>query len=180
MPAGTITTPSGHRVCSAEGCDSPVIGRRPDALYCSKSCQQHAARAARRRRRRESLRCHHCDRKLTPGHSGARYCDAGCREKARQARDRYALQRKNLAVQLRRRYGISLEQYEAMLELQDGRCAICGRHGDEFGRRLAVDHCHETGKVRGLLCINCNPGIGAFRDNPELLRRAASYLEDQS
>lgn len=76
-------------------------------------------------------------------------------------------------------YGISLADYEQMLVEQDGRCAICGQPPKD--RRLAVDHDHETGRVRGLLCYgHCNRAIGLLRDNPELLRRAAEYLERAS
>lgn len=69
-------------------------------------------------------------------------------------------------------YGITPEEYQAMSEAQDGKCAICHtRH------RLVVDHCHKTMKVRGLLCQRCNKGIGLFLDDPIALRRAAKYLE---
>lgn len=76
--------------------------------------------------------------------------------------------------ELRRRYGITMAEYLVMHEAQSGRCAICGK--PENGKRLAVDHDHETGEVRGLLCQNCNRGLGLFVDNPELLERASAYL----
>lgn len=57
---------------------------------------------------------------------------------------------------------------------QNGQCKSCSRSGC----RLVVDHCHTTGKIRGLLCDDCNQGIGHFRDSPDLLRRAADYLEE--
>lgn len=75
---------------------------------------------------------------------------------------------------LRRRYGLSMDEYNAILAAQDGLCAIC--KGPPGARRLAVDHDHETGEVRGLLCPNCNRGIGNFRDDPSLLRAAIEYL----
>jgi len=77
----------------------------------------------------------------------------------------------------RRRYGITLAAYDNLLTAQGGRCAICGRSPDEFKRAFAIDHDHETGIVRGILCPDCNRGLGGFQDNPGLLRRAASYLE---
>ncbi len=70
------------------------------------------------------------------------------------------------------RYGLSDADYDALLARQRGVCANCKRN-----RRLGVDHCHATGKVRGLLCGNCNRGLGLFHDDPELLRAAAAYLE---
>lgn len=81
-----------------------------------------------------------------------------------------------------RKYGIDLEQYNIMLEEQDGVCAICGNPETAISRwgtplSLAVDHCHETGRVRGLLCRNCNVTLGRAGDNVELLRSMADYLE---
>lgn len=76
-------------------------------------------------------------------------------------------------------YGISAEEYEALYKAQGGHCAICERSTGRT-RRLAVDHNHKTGEVRGLLCKPCNSyGIGMFaRDNPEILDRAANYLRN--
>lgn len=72
--------------------------------------------------------------------------------------------------------GVSVDDYEKMHRSQGGLCAICGKPGD--GRKsLAVDHCHTSGKVRGLLCLNCNTALGHFKDNPVLLLKAALYLE---
>jgi len=63
-----------------------------------------------------------------------------------------------------------------MFAEQEGCCAICGKHQSEQKKRLEVDHCHETGHVRALLCTNCNTALGKFYDDPELLYRAADYL----
>ncbi len=76
---------------------------------------------------------------------------------------------------LMRKYDISLERYEQMLESQCGSCAICG--GDNEGRNLAVDHDHVTGAIRSLLCTQCNAGIGSLRDDPEVMLTAADYIE---
>jgi hypothetical protein len=86
-------------------------------------------------------------------------------EVKRSARDAY----------YRRTYGVSADEFDAMLEAQGGRCAIC----KEMPERLAsmhVDHDHATGEVRGLLCLNCNQGIGKLKDDASLLLRAAFYL----
>lgn len=64
-----------------------------------------------------------------------------------------------------------------MFAEQNGCCAICGDHQSNQARSMAVDHCHETGRVRGLLCMKCNTGIGKLGDSPELLRKAIAYLE---
>ena len=78
--------------------------------------------------------------------------------------------------QLKRNYGITVEQYNEFLRQQGGVCAICS-NVCLTGRRLAVDHCHESHEVRGLLCTNCNQGLGKFQDSPELLSGAADYLK---
>ena len=82
---------------------------------------------------------------------------------------------------LKRMYEITHEEYENMWESQEGLCKICNQPETVkvkgVTKFLAVDHCHETGKIRGLLCNNCNRAIGMLKDNPEVLRKAASYLE---
>lgn len=74
-------------------------------------------------------------------------------------------------------YGISQSQYDAMLSEQNGACAICGKPEKRQGRRLGVDHCHETGEIRGLICLKCNIGIGSFDDDPATLMCAVRYLK---
>lgn len=80
---------------------------------------------------------------------------------------------------LRQQYGITLEDYNRMLLEQKGVCAICGGINlDE--RRLCVDHNHDTGKVRSLLCDACNVGLGRFKDSADLVQAAADYLKKHS
>jgi hypothetical protein len=76
-----------------------------------------------------------------------------------------------------RRFGMSVDEYLALLESQDGKCAICGELPKDGKRRFAVDHCHKTLVVRGLLCMSCNIGIGQFYDRTDLLLSAVAYLE---
>ena len=85
-------------------------------------------------------------------------------------------QRCTKGAALGRLYGLSIDQYEEMLSQQGGVCVLCGGTNRD-GRQLFVDHDHETGAPRELLCGTCNRGIGNFRDNPSLLRKAAAYLE---
>ena len=108
--------------------------------------------------------------------------DPRCRGCRREATARHAVdQGRKRNGQHLRLYGITPSEYEALAVLQDGLCAIC--HEPETmtyrGKRkaLSIDHDHETGKVRGLLCAACNFAIGKFRDDPALLRSAADYLE---
>ncbi len=77
---------------------------------------------------------------------------------------------------IKRKYGLTRAQWEAMVIAQDGECAICENMLD-LHKNTHVDHCHYSNAVRAILCVNCNHGIGAFRDSQELLRRAASYLD---
>jgi len=67
-----------------------------------------------------------------------------------------------------------------MVDDQDGVCAICGEPPGGRWKKLHVDHDHETGRVRALLCVSCNRALGWFRDNPEILRKAIVYLEEHS
>ena len=81
---------------------------------------------------------------------------------------------------LRHEYGIDIEEYDQILEVQRGVCAICHRTGSSKRRtRLVVDHDHETGKVRGLLCDGCNRALGLLKDNADVLRSAAEYVEQR-
>lgn len=77
---------------------------------------------------------------------------------------------------LKNRYGISLEDYNTLFKLQASRCKICNRHQDELNRKLHVDHDHKTREVRGLLCRDCNNGLGHFKDEVLRLREAIKYL----
>lgn len=77
---------------------------------------------------------------------------------------------------LKRRYGLTVADYDQMFASQGGVCALCKRSCIRE-RRLSVDHCHTTGKVRGLLCVACNLALGYLKDSPTLFRLAAEYLE---
>ncbi len=78
------------------------------------------------------------------------------------------------AANLKAKYGLSLDDYQTMLEQQNGSCMICKAIPN---KHLAVDHCHTTGKIRGLLCGKCNTGLGLFYDDHDLLLTAATYLK---
>ncbi len=82
-----------------------------------------------------------------------------------------------LDTRLRQKFGIGLLEYQQMVEAQENKCKLCGREERTRQRRLAVDHCHATMKIRGLLCHHCNTGLGNFMDDIDLLRRAIAYLE---
>ena len=84
---------------------------------------------------------------------------------------------------LKTKYNLTVEQFTAMHSDQQGSCLVCEQSIDNVftgveGKKSAVDHCHSTGKIRGLLCKTCNSGLGSLKDSPELLRKGADYIED--
>ena len=91
------------------------------------------------------------------------------RERTRRAR------RSKHNSHLKKAYGITIEDYDKILESQKGKCAIC--HGGTTKRFLATDHNHKNGNVRGLLCGSCNGALARFRDNITNLRRAVRYMK---
>lgn len=113
--------------------------------------------------------CRECGGVFSPIAPSHLYCSDDC---ACLGHDRAKMQKN---------YGITLEEYAELVEKHAGACAICGGEGFELvkGQKnlLVIDHCHSTGKVRGLLCHNCNRGLGLFQDSVDNLRRAADYVE---
>src|SRR5262245_56018111 len=77
-----------------------------------------------------------------------------------------------------RRYGLTQDNYDAMVIAQDGKCGICEQPPKKRG--LAVDHAHETGRIRQLLCVNCNALLGHCKDDPKILARAIEYLRSHA
>ena len=115
--------------------------------------------------------CRACSTTFKPTAPSELYCSDRCAERAKTT------------AYLMRNYNITLDDYEALLEEQGNVCAICGGEGFVMSRiknnhvnKLVVDHCHTTGKVRGLLCHNCNRALGLLKDDAEILKNAISYL----
>lgn len=126
----------------------------------------------------EPRECKNCGQPYIPKHlkEAAAYCSRPCKAEHRRTtgRDRDA--------HLRRKYGIGAADYDRLLAEQGGGCALCGVKPEDLtaGRYrtyLHVDHCHDTGRVRGLLCPEHNLLLGRFGDSPEMFRRILSYLE---
>jgi hypothetical protein len=140
------------------------------AAYC-------AAYDAEHREGRAAYRAEHREEKAA--YSAARYAEH------REERAAYgAAHRDEIRVRAwQRKYGISADDYWRLNEQQGGVCAICGEaetakdHRTGVVRLLSVDHCHSTGRVRGLLCSDCNKALGHLGDSEETLRRAVAYLE---
>ena len=112
--------------------------------------------------------CRECGKEFTPFAPSHLYCSDEC---ACVAHDRRRMEKA---------YGMTLEEYEGLVKSHAGKCAICGGEGFELvpGQKslIVIDHCHATGKVRGLLCHNCNRGLGLFKDSVESLKSAIKYL----
>lgn len=109
--------------------------------------------------------------------------------KAEQKRKNYwsdleAGRRQSRAANLKRNFGITIEEYETQFAKQKGLCGCCGEaetyihHATNRTANLAVDHCHRTGRIRKLLCSNCNKGLGCFKDDPDRLQKAINYLKN--
>ncbi len=100
--------------------------------------------------------------------------------RGKQYNEKYSDRRKDR--RLKKRYQLSLDEYYLLLKTQLGFCAICKIHISDHQKRkgskkqFAVDHCHKSNKIRGLLCYRCNMGLGYFQDNPELTQSATTYL----
>lgn len=81
-------------------------------------------------------------------------------------------------LNLKYAYGITIDQYEQMFNVQEGKCKICNKHQNELKQPLSVDHNHTTNKIRGLLCQNCNTILGHAKDNIDILQKAINYLKN--
>jgi hypothetical protein len=157
---------------------SPDAGSR--VLSCSRACNvawQNATRQAAKRAAWLAAKppCQRCGEPIPESRfRNSKYCSERCKRNEMSARWRVRAPHYNRQYN----YGISPEQYEAMMAAQDGRCAICGT-SEWMGKdsRPHTDHDHATGVFRGILCGNCNLGVGMFGDDPARLRAAADYLE---
>ena len=113
--------------------------------------------------------CKCCGSEFRPNAPSELYCGDACKDKA--STHKY----------LKRVYGITYRQYRLMHEAQGGLCKICGTEGfvmaNHHKMKLVVDHCHATGKVRGLLCHNCNRALGLLKDSIDNLSKAIDYLK---
>ena len=175
-------------------CSSKFFPKHPRTVYCkSDECIKigYRTQASKNRKVPSMLpkkTCIICEKEFRPrDKSNKGICgDIECRYQNRLKinRENKARNRKNASYRPHhlKQYGLSVEQYEAMVEYQDHKCKVCGEEEsamDKNGthRRLAIDHDHDTGQIRGLLCSKCNTALGSFRDNVENLKRAILYLE---
>lgn len=157
---GTTDKPERPTVCVLDYCDRPVQGYG--------LCDMHYRRY--KSGTDGEKRCRFCGEVIDPTlHRRRVYCSEECRKKEVSVLQ----QLQNRELQLKR-YGLTVESFDALLASQGGVCAICA--GPATGRGWHVDHCHDTGRVRGVLCHQCNVGLGHFHDDPVRLRAAVKYL----
>lgn len=160
-------------------CGAAIESRNGRAKTCSPACGIKYQNDRRQQGRREAWEatnptCAECGEPIPATRRvGVKYCSWDCKHKAMNANWRAR------APHYMRQYiyGITAEQFASLLEAQDGRCAICRTDTPNGKGGWHVDHCHDSDKIRGLLCHYCNVGLGNFRDDPALVRAAAEYLE---
>lgn len=114
--------------------------------------------------------CTHCKQWKLPNNTN-HYCKECSKEVNKESYDPIKQRINNL-----KKYGINVEEYDDLLKKQNNRCYICNIHQKDLDRALSVDHCHKTGKVRGLLCGNCNRILGVINDDVEIAKRIVEYL----
>lgn len=113
--------------------------------------------------------------------AGKQYLSARCKPCHQQyKRDNPNTPKNKKAEKLQLRYGLTYEDWERIREAEGYACMICGITESELGKRLDVDHCHDSGRVRGVLCNPCNTTLGHARDNPSILEAAALYLRSNA
>lgn len=141
-------------------------GHRNDCIECNKAAkrERHVRNAEQYREKARRWAAENPERRAA---YQAEYRNRP--ERKRAMRDLY----------YRRTYGLSADDVDRLLAEQGGGCAICQARPERLAS-MHVDHDHQTGRVRGLLCIDCNQGLGKFRDEPSLLLRAAVYLRQRS
>lgn len=180
MPMDDLTTPEESFRLSAEpkGFDKKAY----KAAYYQANKEKIKAKtkayvAANKDRKREQDRAYYA----------ANRDEQNRKNKARYAanRDHYkaydkARRESVMAYRYARKHGLTTQDLAEMERLQESRCAICRTPFSLFKRRPCVDHCHSTGKVRGLLCHQCNSGLGMIRDDFELLGQALRYLKEHA
>jgi predicted nucleic acid-binding Zn ribbon protein len=190
------------RACQC--CGAEFSGRRPNALFCSTACKDKSRKrpyVSRAAPATTGRCCRWCAAGIDDRPKQTRFCSRLCFKRhewdaVKLARpDRHCLVCSAMIARTEPtsqrfcsadcrllnaralRYGLPGADLHAMIATADGHCSLCG---NPFNGDNHIDHCHTSGSVRGLLCSPCNTGLGQFRDNADLLRRAANYVERDS
>ncbi len=126
--------------------------------------------------------CLRCEKHFKRRSTIHKYCSIFCQTPPRPKRKKCGPEdraKRNRKSQLKRDYGITLEQYDEMCRIQNDLCAVCCEPERHKKRRLSVDHDHATGIVRGLLCHRCNKALGLLRENIKTLKNMIKYLSEK-
>lgn len=146
-------------------CGDEIVGKRANAKYCSETCRDTSATRAYRERKGLKIE----KRGKNTGRSSDKEHVLSVKNEWRASSGR--------SRHLMDTYGITEDQYEMLLTKQQSRCMICDKHQSELKKRLAVDHNHRTGEIRGLLCDYCNYRVVGRHTDSSLMRRIADYLD---
>lgn len=114
--------------------------------------------------------------KRTPEQNKIKYLKSKEYHKLYYQRNKIKMDIKSHRSNLKNKFGLTIEDYNKLLTEQNFSCALCSKHVSENKKRLAVDHCHETGRVRGLLCMHCNAALGQLGDTSESIQRVLEYI----
>lgn len=161
----------GVREC--ESCGKVFEVYNPRLRFCSVECSRPVITKERIDRCAEKLTCPECGGEFVKRWQAHRYCSRECSQKWNR---KHREMSDDGTWGWLKKYGLDRRGYDLLLQAQGGRCAICQAHQYEKDRRLGVDHDHDTGEIRGILCTQCNSAIGLLGDDVDLLRRAIEYL----
>ena len=164
-------------------CGKKLEGRQ--RKFCSDQCCTDHGNMIKMKARADKLGlplghkpCSVCGTVFKYEHNGNKFCSTKCRLTRKQEHRAHVQSKAYKAEERANKYGMTLEQLEALEEAAGHQCQICGVHEKDAPKgRLHVDHDHETGKVRGLLCQQCNHGLGMFKDDVSQLSKAIEYLQ---
>ena len=167
-------------------CGKGLTGRQ--RKFCSDQCMLDYHNMIKIRARADKLGlpvghkpCSVCGTVFRYEHNGNKFCSAKCRLTRKKEDKQYKASKAYNATLRAKRYGITPEKLKGLEEAAGGKCEICGISEEDAPKgRLHVDHCHESGGVRGLLCQRCNQALGMFFDDVSNLEKAISYLKKRS
>jgi hypothetical protein len=153
------------RICEYCGKEF-VIKNIKTKRFCSRLCKNRCLSKRNQKLKRKSYKgvklCVYCGKEFFSTRKSHICCSHPCSTKV---------------AQLSRDFGLTITKYNALIEKQEGKCPVCGVHQRDLKITLCVDHNHGTGKVRGLLCSNCNIGLGLIGDTLEKAERLVQYLK---
>lgn len=143
-------------------------------------CASLERKLARKAEKQANPKCIHCKVDLSTDVNWNKSMKKECCYVCKGCHKSYASQlpEKNRDSKLRKAFGIDLEEFNNMLEAQNGLCAICFTNTPKGNGTFHVDHDHATGKIRGLLCHHCNTALGSFKDDTNIMKKAIEYLKN--